>query len=121
MSDDETRAGFYRSIFEGSKAVDARFAPLAERAAAIISETVGERVITEADRGAIMARLDRELGKLYPESRGAPWLLESDIVTMCRRGQARAVKSALAPIMRTVNAKDPELAEEIRDAGTGRS
>jgi hypothetical protein len=118
LSDDETRAGFYRSIYEGSKAVDARFAPLSERAAAIISEIVGDRPITEADRGAVMARLDRLIGSLYPESPGAPSLLEADIVQMSRRGGARAVKSALGPIMRTVNEKDPELGEEIRNADT---
>lgn len=118
MSDD-TRAGFYRSIYEGSKAVDARFAPLAEKAAAIIAEVVGDRPITQADYGPIMARLDRALGALYPESPGAPSLLEADIVQMSRRGGARAVKSAIAPIMRTVNDRDPELAEEIRNAGTG--
>jgi hypothetical protein len=66
-----------------------------------------------------MARLDRELGKLYPESPGAPSVLEADIVTMSRRGGARAVKSAIAPIMRTVNRKDPELGEEIRNADSG--
>lgn len=110
---DEVRASHARAVEESERLVDAFFVPLAKNVQAIIEDVGRDRALTMADYGAIMARIDRELSRVYPSAPGGWSPLEEAIVLACNRSRVRAIKVNMAPVVRAIRRIDPVLLRDL--------